>query len=261
MTHYIILISGFARSGKDTLANAISRNLTRQKRHPHIIKFADSLKGTVQGALECLDLGRFDVFTENDADKKRIRPTLVAFGEFCRSINLDVFANYTVGEIKATLSGTEFPQFIIIPDCRYQNEDAVVRKFASVNGNIEVVRIHIQRENNKAANAEEERSIKSLNDSSLNYRLALFEDGDLEAIEKYAADFLSDKPWGLNHAKQFHGLDMITWEDIFAPDTLEPQNAPKDMGSELEDIRQGIDKVNALLADLLKRIARLDKDL
>lgn len=264
MTHYIILISGFARSGKDTLANAIASNLTRQKRHPHIIKFADSLKGTVQGALECLDLGRFDVFTESEADKKRIRPTLVAFGEFCRSLNVDVFANYTVGEIKATLSGTEYPQFIIIPDCRYLNEDKVVRAFASAHGDTEVIRIHIQRENNKPANMEEERSIKALNESSLNYRLALFDDGDLGAIETYASNLLSDKPWGLNHMKQFHGLEAITWEDIFnatAKDAPAATSRPKDISPELDEIREGVDKVNALLADLLKRIARLDKDL
>lgn len=256
MTHYIILISGFARSGKDTLANAIANQLTRQKRHPHIIKFADSLKGTVQGALDALNLNGFDVFTEVESEKKRIRPSLVAFGEFCRSVNSDVFVNYTIDEIKATLSGTEFPQFIIIPDCRYTNEDKLIRAFAKQHGEVEVIRIHIQREGNNAANPEEQRSIDALNEASLNYRLALFDDGDLGAIDTYASNLLSDKPWGLNHMNQLHGIGNITWAEIFneIPPAVSGHN-------ELDEIREGVDKVNSMLADILKRLARLDKDL
>jgi hypothetical protein len=268
MTHYIILISGYARSGKDTLANAIANQLTRQKRHPHIIKFSDSLKGTVQGALDVLNVGdKFDAFTENDEAKKSIRPLLVAMGEFCRSLNPDVFVNYTIEEIKTTLSGTEFPQFIIIPDCRYLNEDKCIRAYSKQHGDIEVIRIHIQRANMGAANPEEQRSIEALNNSSLHYRIALFDDGDLESIQTYAINLLSDKPWGLNHMNQLQGIsNNIGWEDIFTPSPWmlkdnKDKPKPVDIGKELDEIREGMDKVNALLADMLKRIARIDKDL
>ena len=253
MTHHIILISGFARSGKDTLAAAIHRQLLRQKRHPHITKFADALKGTVQGALEALDLGGLDVFSEAGEDKIRIRPTLVAFGELCRSIDRDVFAKITIEDISDILKGAEYPQFVIIPDCRYENEDKVVRLFAKEHGGIEVTRIHIQRENNKAANTEEAESLKRLNDECLQYRIALFEDGDLQAIDDYAVMLLSDKPWGMNHMNQFSGLNEVVWQDIF-----KQAEQKKDTAKELDDIRQGVEKVNAMLSELLKRIQKLD---
>jgi hypothetical protein len=254
MTHHIILISGFARSGKDTLANAIHRQLTRQKRHPHITKFADSLKGTVQGAIEALNLNGFDVFSEVGADKVRIRPTLVAFGEFCRSIDRDVFVKITLEDISDLLAGAEYPQFVIIPDCRYANEDRIVRKFAKERGNIEVSRIHIQRENNTAANAEEADSIKRLNDECLQYRIAMFDDGDTEAIDDYSIALLSDQPWGINHMNQLDGLHEVAWQDIF-----KPAEQPKDCSKELDEIRKGVEQVNAMMADLLKRVARLDQ--
>ena len=256
MTHHIILISGFARSGKDTLANAIHRQLLRQKRHPHITKFADALKGTVQGALEALDLNGLDVFSEAGEDKVRIRPTLVAFGELCRSIDRDIFVKITIEDISEVLKGAEYPQFVIIPDCRYENEDKVVRKFAKEHGAIEVTRIHIQRENNKAANTEESESLKRLNDECLQYRIALFEDGDLQAIDDYAVMLLSDKPWGMNHMNQFSGLNEIVWQDITKP--IQPN---MDITKELDDIRHGMEKVKSMLSELLKRIQRLDNGL
>lgn len=254
MTHYIILISGFARSGKDTLANAIQRQLLRQKRHPQITKFADSLKGTIQGAIEALNLNGFDVFSEVGSDKVRIRPTLVAFGEFCRSIDRDVFVKITLEDIADVLKGAEYPQFVIIPDCRYANEDKMVRQFAKERGDIEVLRIHIQRENNKAANSEEAESLKRLNEECLEYRIAMFEDGDTESIEDYAVTLLSDHPWGINHMNQLQGLHEVVWQDI-----LKPAEQPKDCSIELEEIKKGVEQVNAMLADLLKRVARLDR--
>lgn len=253
MTHHIILVSGFARSGKDTLANAIHRQLLRQKRHPHITKFADALKGTVQGALEALDLHGLDVFSETAEDKIRTRPTLVAFAELCRSLDKDVFARITVEDISELLKGAEYPQFIIIPDCRYENEEKLVRRFAAEHGDIEVMRIHIQRDNNKAANIEEAESLKRLNDECLNYRIAMFEDGDIKAIDDYAVMLLSDKPWGMNHMNQFSALNDVVWQDIFRP-----SEQPKDSSDELNEIRKGVEQVNAMLADLLKRIQRLD---
>lgn len=256
MTHHIILISGFARSGKDTLANAIHRQLMRQKRHPHITKFADALKGTVQGALEALDLGGLDVFSEAGEDKVRVRPTLVAFGQLCRSIDRDIFVKITIEDIAELLKGAEYPQFVIISDCRYENEDKLIRKFAAERGDIEVIRIHIQRDNNKAANSEEAESLKRLNDECLNYRIAMFDDGDIKAIDDYAVMLLSDKPWGINHMNQLQSLDGVVWLD-----NLKPKQPETDIAKELDDIRQGVEKVNAMLSELLKRIQRLDNGL
>lgn len=254
MTHYIILVSGFARSGKDTLANAIHRQLMRQKRHPHIIKFADALKGTVQGALEALDLNGLDMFSEAGADKIRIRPTLVAFGELCRSIDKDVFARITLEDISELLKGAEYPQFIIISDCRYSNEDKLVHRFAQQHGGIEVVRIHIQRHNNKAANPEEAESIKRLNEECINYRIAMFEDGDIEAIDEYAVQLMSDRPWGLNHMNQLSGLDGVEWREA-----EQKQQAQEQHAKELDEIKQGVEKVSMMLAELLNRLGRLDQ--
>jgi hypothetical protein len=254
MTHYIILISGFARSGKDTLANAIMRQLVRQKRHPHIVKFAEALKGTVQGALEALDLDGLDVFSEVTEDKARVRPTLVAFGELCRSIDRDVFVRITLEDISELMKGSEFPQFFIIADCRYENEEKLVRNFAKERGDIEVMRIHIQRENNKAANTEEAESLKRLNDECLQYRIAMFDDGDIQAIEDYAVMFLSDRPWGINHMNQLSGLDGVEWRDA-----VEQQKAKDDHARELEEIKQGVEKVSAMLSELLIRIQKLDE--
>ena len=68
MKHVLIPIAGFARSGKDTLADAIFDHLAEDEPEYSVIilKFADALKESLQVALDEAGV-KIDVFTEDTA--------------------------------------------------------------------------------------------------------------------------------------------------------------------------------------------------
>lgn len=141
----IIGISGVARSGKDTLANnfvKIFKNLgIKAKRYA----FADELKREVRPFLK-KHVG-LDSFTQNDDEKKIIRPFLVAYGTHIRrALNQDCWIDSLKDHLKED-------GISIISDVRYENEADWIQK----NGFL----IHIARldKNNnliKPANQEEQ---------------------------------------------------------------------------------------------------------
>ena len=128
MRHVLIPIAGFARSGKDTLANAIFDHLDVDEPGYSVIlmKFADELKQSLQAAFNAAEV-KIDVFTEDTVKKAELRPLLVAYGEYCRSQNPNVWVDKVIENINTwadeTIADSDSTgSVVLIPDLRYTNE-------------------------------------------------------------------------------------------------------------------------------------------
>jgi hypothetical protein len=196
--HVIIPIAGFARAGKDTLANSIFDHLEESEPGYSVIilKFADALKESVQAALD--DAGvAVDVRTENTEKKAALRPLLVTYGEFCRSQNPDVWVNKIITSINVwadeTLKETDCcGSVILVPDLRYSNEYDKLEAICKQRG-WEFVPIYIERHGNLPANDAEAQSIGLMAArgyfSKNNALQVCFGNGSLELISQWARKF------------------------------------------------------------------------
>lgn len=193
--HIVVAVAGYARSGKDTLADAIYD--LSEARHPEysvlVTKFAEALKQSLQTALDEAGV-EVDVFTEDDEEKARLRPLLVAYGEYCRSKNPDVWVDIVIENIRDWVDEAPTGRSLtVIPDMRYANEydklEAECRK-----RRLNFVPVFIQREGQGAANAAEHKSIGEMLDSDRfskgNATTLFFENGDVNGIMSYAARFV-----------------------------------------------------------------------
>ena len=189
----IILISGYARSGKDTLANALTERLAH--REPVRVKFADPLKRAVQLVLNDLGLGHIDAFTEDEELKKILRPLMVEVGKCARTIDKDVFVRAAWRDISDLFQNGK--SVVIVPDLRYSNEIERFKEWAQVCC-WNVVHLRICRVGNQAANEEEMHSVCSLPQADA-YRT--FTNGDFDGIKAWAKELCSNpflpsqKPW------------------------------------------------------------------
>lgn len=186
MKKHIIGISGYARSGKDTLADGLLDELTFRNRVAVKFKFANSLRRALARAFLELNLA-FSVDTEITEEKDAVRPLMVEFGKFCRSRDRDIFAKAAIADIERYFRiGTDVA---IVSDLRYANEGEQLRECAKTHG-FGYIHIDIGRTGTFAANQEELESIEGLLDA--NYREDYFHgigfnDRDVAGIHEYAA--------------------------------------------------------------------------
>jgi hypothetical protein len=113
----LVLISGFARAGKDTLASGLLEWSTRPAEH---INFADALKEAGNHFMDYLGLdGNFmaeDFKCEN-------RDALVAMGRFARRLDKDVFARHFANWVPVMKHHDSVsPETVVCSDWRYINE-------------------------------------------------------------------------------------------------------------------------------------------
>lgn len=167
MKHVVIPISGFARSGKDSLANAIFDHLEESEPSYGVItlKFADALKEDLEKAMASVGVS-IDAFTEDDEQKRILRPMLVAYGEYRRRINPEVWVNKVIKQIDVwvneTLPDTDSTgSVILIPDMRYLNEYEKLEELCKKRG-WAFVPIYIERHGNIPANDQEAESIAQM---------------------------------------------------------------------------------------------------
>jgi hypothetical protein len=187
-TKRIILISGYARSGKDSLATHLKRELEIEGHEARVLKFANALKEALQAALNRVGLEHIDVFTEDEELKKLLRPLLVEFGKFARKMHKDVFVKALIKDMEALFcNGIEVA---LISDCRYINESEIIRLWAKQTGSL-VSRLHISREGLEAANEEERQSIYELNNLDRGFSERTFREGDLFGIEAWAQELVN----------------------------------------------------------------------
>jgi hypothetical protein len=193
----VILISGFARAGKDTLADAIIERVKRH--HPCAVAgkhpFAKSLKDAADEFLTHLNLfpDSSTVGFHNEDFKKKHRQALVEMGRVARSINIDVFAEKTAYDIfDSYLSDCidwEGPHIYVIPDWRYLNEHKVITSYL-VNGEdpFRMVSVRVDTEGVLPANQEELESLAQIRRNiAVDYEF-VFPPNGKDNIERAARD-------------------------------------------------------------------------
>lgn len=113
----LILIAGYARAGKDTLATGILEWARRPSRKQN---FADYLKDAGNDFLMSLNLeGSF----HDERFKCEHRDFLVAAGRLARSINVDIFAENLANFCPIQMTPDELaPETVVCSDWRYINE-------------------------------------------------------------------------------------------------------------------------------------------
>lgn len=193
----IIAISGYARSGKDTLAKHIALEWGKHEQADFIVfKFADTLRQSLKHAFVTAGLDYVDPWTEDAEMKKNIRPLLVEFGAYCRTVNRDVWVNATLANIERSVEQAHTPLIPIISDLRYLNEIQRVESWAK---NLKTPRIvwhlHIEREDVVAANEEERRSVSELLVGHSPTFCETFKPGDVDGIAYWAKRLV--RPWGV----------------------------------------------------------------
>ena len=161
----IIGICGNARSGKDTLGKNIVSILKDNGIKSKVLSFADELKKSVDEFL--INSIGISAFTEDEEEKKTIRPFLVTWGtEVIRSMD----KNYWINKLEEKISQN---QVNIITDVRFENELEWIKN----NGGLSV---YLERDGIKPANKHEEdnnKLISSLTD--LRFHVGNFEDEKL----------------------------------------------------------------------------------
>ena len=113
----LVLISGFARAGKDTLATGLLEWSTRAAEH---INYADALKEAGNHFMDYLGLdGNF----LNEDFKVENRDALVHFGKFARRLDKDVFARHLANWCPVMKHPDQpSPETVVTSDWRYINE-------------------------------------------------------------------------------------------------------------------------------------------
>lgn len=201
MKHILVPVAGFARSGKDSLANAIFDHLEETEPTYSVItlKFADALKTDLEKALGAVGV-KVDAFTEDTEKKKALRPMLVAYGEYRRSIDPDVWVKKVLKEIGVWVNDTlaeveSTGSVILVPDLRYLNEYEKLKAVADQHG-WAFVPIYIERHGNLPANEQEAYSIAEMAAKgcfSTGHALQLsFGDKSVERISQWAKKFTQE---------------------------------------------------------------------
>jgi hypothetical protein len=110
----IIGISGAARSGKDTFADCLIEVLSSMNIASHKMSFANQLKIEVKDFLQ--ETIGIDSFTQDDEEKKIIRPFLVTWGtEVRRKQNPNIWIDHVESQLDEN-------KVNIITDVRFGNE-------------------------------------------------------------------------------------------------------------------------------------------
>ena len=113
----VIGISGFARSGKDTLANLLAKRLSTEGLNVKILSFAHALKSDMDDF--CKSKIGISSFSEDTELKSKIRPILIAYGACQRQIS---GGRYWLDKLKPEVDNflSEQGDVVIIPDLRFK---------------------------------------------------------------------------------------------------------------------------------------------
>jgi len=165
LNNKIIGIAGNARSGKDTLGKNFEKILKDNGIKARSFSFAHELKMSVDGFL--IEQLGISAFTEDENEKKTIRPFLVFWGtDMMRNINNNIW----IEKLQPSLYDN---QVNIITDVRFLNELQWVKD----NNGFSVL---LKRDGAEPANKYEEENNKYIADSSdLCFHIANFDDEKL----------------------------------------------------------------------------------
>ena len=154
----IILITGYARAGKGTLAAGLELGAKSPIWH---INFADMLKRACDSYMQVLDIGGSGSSRTFRSEMFKVthRDFLVSAGTFARSIDKDVFALAFARECERTARCSQEPDLTIVcSDWRYLNELTVVNNILGAAG-WRIYTVQIDTSGIGPANEEEGKSI------------------------------------------------------------------------------------------------------
>lgn len=171
----VFVITGYARTGKDTLGTAIRDLIPGTRR----VAFADLLKSAGNLFLERLNLHDAADLTR-DADKARFRDFLVHAGRMARSLDPDIFAKAAANEARLALQAG---RCVVITDWRYRNELEQVQAVCAPH---HVVTVRLHRQDTGAANEEEAFHMAQIEDTCRIDHEAAFKSGETGAIRDLA---------------------------------------------------------------------------
>tara|TARA_B100001175_G_scaffold309701_2_gene311739 strand:+ start:68 stop:646 length:579 start_codon:yes stop_codon:yes gene_type:complete len=141
----VIGIGGVARVGKDTFCKEIMKELKLLGINSKRVAFADALKNDLKKFL--LDKSGVNVYTDDDLEKKQIRPLLVEYGKLMRELSLGL---YWINKLKPSIEQNKKNKIIsIITDVRYPNETDWINSMPNS------LSIHMVRDGITYANKEE----------------------------------------------------------------------------------------------------------
>ena len=152
----VIGISGSARSGKDTLCLLMQKVFEKHEGKDLMrAGFADAVKGDLHGLL--VKKAGISAYTEVDAEKKLIRPLMVAYGtQLMRKMD----PMHWVKRMEPSLDlAKTIKATLCITDVRYKNEIEWIKEN-------EGITIYVDLKDNSPANAEEKRNDKMLREKS-----------------------------------------------------------------------------------------------
>jgi len=175
----IILLSGYARAGKDTFA----RGIEEQAYNVMTTSVAYGLKEISDDYMAGLGL-QDDSMTMsffNETFKSKYREFLVAGGRFARSINKDVFIDQLIERI-APVKNMD----VVVTDWRYLNEINKVREMMT---DWRIITVYIETLGNFASNEEEALSIAEMRRAMACDYEFYFAPNSEKAIVKTGRDF------------------------------------------------------------------------
>jgi hypothetical protein len=116
----VIGISGYARSGKDTLANILKSSFIENNVSTKIFSFAYALKNDINDF--CLSKIGISSFSEVTELKSKIRPILIAYGQVQRSISS---GTYWLNKLKPEINNffDNGGDVAIVSDLRFKEYD------------------------------------------------------------------------------------------------------------------------------------------
>jgi hypothetical protein len=160
----VILITGYARAGKDSLAEGISLAASGPVAH---LNFADVLKQACDSYMQSLGIGGSGATNtfRNESFKVRHRDFLVSAGTFARSLEEDVFALAFTRQcqlIARCNNSIGLGTTIVCSDWRYFNEAMVVSNTIGELDDWSVHWVMVRTTGVEAANEEEGKSIGQL---------------------------------------------------------------------------------------------------
>jgi len=170
----IVLLSGYARSGKDTFAEGMTRYSVDIKR----IAYADALKDAANEYARNLGLS---VNFHEETFKAQHRDTLVAMGRFARSIHRDVFV------FNLTEAANRERGHVVVTDCRYLNKTIVTKQIMGEVRGWRVIHLHIETEGVGPANEEEAASIREMLEGTIPDQTYVFKPNSAVTIREVGA--------------------------------------------------------------------------
>lgn len=180
--HKVFLITGWAQSGKDSLADVIMKELGGRSVCAKV-SFADPLKSAANIPFRELGLGHVDFRKEEW--KKKHRKVLVALAEAAREENVNVFAQEAA---KTALLHQQQGRHVVVPDWRYVNE---CEAFDSIFGK-DVIRVRMWKKGGKPGNDSERLSIQQVEDSCILNYVGVFDEGDNKGIINFGRHIVDE---------------------------------------------------------------------